>query len=176
MSSVSRISVASLAAVVALLLSAGCSELTEPEACGQRMTPRVPLTLASLDKYHGPVGDFTQAAWSIRVNGVCTDIHSNVEYEVRIQALAGFTVAPYVLYGLNRLRELPDDYSREEGIHILSGSDNFGIRDVYGDGPGEWTFLLTIRFPYQGSTAADSAYIESNIVGGEMRAEWWRAK
>jgi hypothetical protein len=108
--------------------------------------------------------------------GVCATRHSNVEYEIRVEALEGFTVEAIVLYGINRLRTLPDDYSVENGIHVIKGSDNFGVRDVYGDEPGEWSFIVAIEFPYQGSTAADSAYIETNVLGGEMKAEWWRAK
>ena len=51
-------------------------------------------------------------------------------------------------------------------------SDDFGVRDVYGDEPGEWTFVVGIEFPYQGSTAEDSAYIASNF-SGEMKGEYW---
>jgi hypothetical protein len=168
----SRISRGSFAAFAALLLVAGCSGVTEPDPCGQRVTPQQPLTLANLGSYFH-WDDTSEAGWVISAMGVCAHRHSNVEYELRVQALEGVSLDPFVLYGVGRIRTLPDNYSVENGVHVLKGSDNFGIRDYYGDEPGEWTFMVVVEFPYQGSTAADSAYIAGNFVGGEMKAEWW---
>ena len=164
------------AGAATLLVATACSSLTETDECGKRFTPRVPLTLATMGDYYGPLGNVSQASWVILVDGVCAHRHSTVEYEVRLQALAGVAVDPFVIYGVNRVRTLPDNYRVEDGIHVLSGSDNFGVRDVFGDEPGQWTFIVTVEFPYQGSGAADSAYIHTNIVGGEMKAEWWMMK
>lgn len=170
----SRISRGSLAAFAALLLVAGCSGVTEPDPCGQRVIPQQPLTLGNFGSYfHWE--DPSEAGWVISAMGVCAHRHSNVDYELRVQALEGVSVDPFLLYRIGRNRTLPDNYSVENGVHVLKGSDNFGIRDFYGDEPGEWTFMVVVEFPYQGSTAADSAYIAGNFVGGDMKAEWGMA-
>lgn len=77
-----------------------------------------------------------------------------------------------MVYGVNRIRTLPQEFNSEQGLWVLSGEDNFGVKDVFPDGPGNWTFIVIAAFPHQGSSFADSMFISSNIDSGEMKAEY----
>lgn len=108
--------------------------------------------------------------------GVCARVHSWVKYEMRLHALADFNVEALVFYGANRQSRLPQAYPPSRGSIVLSGEDNLGVRDVYGDHPGEWTFMVIAEFPHQGSTSAYSAFLSLNIQSGAMSAECWQFK
>ena len=162
-----------LIGVIGLFLFAGCKGITEPDDCGAKNTPRKGFNLADLTLYQQVDASTSRASWVISALDVCTKLHAMVSYEMRVHALADFEVEALVLYGVNRIRSLPQDLKSEQNLWVFSGDDNFGVRDVYDDGPGEWSFMVITQFPHQGSTFADSAFISSNIASGEMKATYW---
>jgi len=158
--------------VIGLSLLAGCEGITEPDGCGAKNTPRKVFNLADLTLYQLVDASTARASWVISALDVCTLTHADVSYEMRIHALADFEVEALVLYGVNRIRSLPQDFKSEQDLWVFSGDDNFGVKDVYADGPGEWSFMVITQFAHQGSTFADSAFISSNIASGEMKATY----
>ncbi len=165
-----------LLGVLASLFVTGCASTTEPEMCGSRKTPQKSLDLQHLTHFQMLDEETATAAWGITAGSVCTHEHANVEYELSLHSLAGFEVEGVVVYGGNRIRELPQEFQSEGGLWVYSGKDNFGVRDVFGDGPGDWTFIVVVAFPHQGSAQADSLFLSSNIESGQMSAEYWEHK
>ena len=47
----------------------------------------------------------------------------------------------------------------------LKGSDRFGMKDHYGDSPGEFTLIVSMYFPSANTTwDADSIFVADNVV------------
>lgn len=60
---------------------------------------------------------------------------------------------------------------------VWKGSDEFGLKQVYGDsGVGEFTLSATLDFPYQGSFEADTAYFFQNVLNVTLEADYRATK
>lgn len=104
-------------------------------------------------------------SWRVNCQNVCTAEHSNVRVEISVDDPSGISVEATVLYGVLRERSINLTKSIDLfGDYHFFGEDDFGIKDYYGESPGEFTLLLTMYFPSQNSTwSADSMFVANNV-------------
>ena len=116
-------------------------------------------------------------AWQIDCTNVCTAEHSDVSVKINVRDVPDIRIEATVLYGF--LRERPITLTHTDlGNNVLyQGSDNFGIKDYYGDSPGEFNLILTMYFPSANTNwSADSMYVSNNVIELFMIAHYSDAK
>ncbi len=149
----------------------GTTETSEP--CGAEKHPDYYISNGEAMEYAGftnfIVNGEANVAWKISAANVCTAEHSSVRVSISVKDLPGIRIEATVLYGI--LRERPIQLSKTELGNALQydGSDEFGIKDYYGDSPGEFDFILTMYFPSANTHwDVDSAFVADNVLKIEM--------
>ena len=133
--------------------------------------PIVPL--ASSTNFANAEGTQASISWKLEHKNVCTKVHSkaSISFSIRNQYADAISVNAVIWYGI--LKERPMNFTRSvDGTTIeLSAWDEFGIRDLYGDGPGEFYLFVDMLFPSTGYWDSDSAFVEDNLLRLDINTE-----
>ncbi len=135
--------------------------------CGDRLLSN--LTGKGMDNYaytNFIVNGDASVSWRVNCQNVCTAVHSTALISFTISKAPGITVQATILYGI--LRERPITLNKTIdwlGHYEFKAFEDFGIKDYYGESPGEFTLLLTMSFPSENSTwSADSMFVANNVL------------
>lgn len=112
--------------------------------------------------------------WKIECKNVCTAQHSTVSVNISTNDLYGITIEATILYGILRERPITLSKVNTSGLVYYSGYDDFGIKDYYGDSPGEFTLIVSMNFPSANNHwSDDSMYVSNNVTSLNLSA-WYR--
>ncbi|MBK8474040.1 MAG: hypothetical protein IPL33_18740 [Sphingobacteriales bacterium] len=116
--------------------------------------------------YYSPGGSKVQFFSGYNRINVCTKKHLKIEYTVvpsdSIQPL------PMKIFGEAYWSAFTDDLILVDGTitpgpHYYKGDLEIGLKQAFGDGPGDIDFYLNVEFDSQGSFSADSLYFKNHI-------------
>lgn len=110
------------------------------------------------------VSGTASVSWRVNCQNVCTAEHSRVKVGIDVSNNPNIRVEAIILYGIQRERKI----FLKKGLFIntykYDGEETFGIKDYYGESPGEFTVLLTASFPSANTSwSEDSAFVANNI-------------
>ena len=128
------------------------------------------------ERYLGYPGETSYVTWSLRVDNVCTAVHSDVDVSINAVKGAPLTVVGSIWYGI--LHERPIQVTKVDlgGNEQHAGGDNFGIKDVYGDNPGMFIIDLKVSFPSTGDYDGDIDFVNDNVLKGRVLAKYHEPK
>ncbi len=130
---------------------------------------------ASNTNFANEEGSQASISWKIEQKDVCTKRHSNLDalFRVREEVADQVSFKVVVWYGI--FKEYPLTLTRRQdgNMVVFEGSREFGIRDVYGDGPGEFSIFADMYFPSTGYWDTDSAYVDFNLRNLKIGATVW---
>lgn len=112
-------------------------------------------------------------SWKVDCKDVCTAEHSTVSFQMTVRNVQGIRMEAVILYGILRERPVALSASNLGSTIEYTGSDSFGIKDYYGEGPGDFTALLTMYFPSSNSSwSADSSFVANNVITTYINAHY----
>lgn len=185
-----------LIGIVALCLFSGlqqCStdtkdkdpEQVEPDKCGPRVTdhnvhfgPFFQIALNPEEHYN-----YVENGWAFytytlsSAEDVCAHEHINVEFRIQTWAEFGtdITYEAEVMYGILYTYPVMNWNSDNVGNELLMFAKvNFGMSFLYGDEPGYFYPILTIKVRDQGSPEANHAFFSEAIVSLEILSDYFR--
>lgn len=139
--------------------------------CGKRLLSG--LAGRGMDNYaytNFIVNGNASVSWRVNCQNVCTAVHSTPSISLSISNAPGITAKAIILYGYGRERPITLNKTIDRfGNYEFEGFEDFGIKDYYGESPGEFTLLLTMSFPSYNSTwSADSMFVVNNVIDYSM--------
>lgn len=156
-----------LTPLVLVLNSSSCNEDTNPveSNCGTKQS-RTINSSGITDVYQISVDGGSQiatATWRIHSTNVCTYEHVSFNIEVEINAAYAdtFTAQSSVLLNPLYIPQIPltKSVNWETGNAFYRGTGDVGLKQVFGEGPGEFTYFLELSFPSTGNTNQDNEFI-----------------
>lgn len=187
-----------LIGVVALCLFSGlhqCStdtknkdpEQVEPDKCGPRVIDHnvrfgsfYPNALAPEVHYNYVDNGWAFYTYTLSsVEDVCAHVHVNVEFRIQTWAEYGtdMTYEAEVMYGILYTYQVKDWNSDDVGNELfMTAKANFGMSFLYGDEPGYFFPILTIKVRDQGSPEANHSFFSEAIVSIEILSDYYRWK
>ncbi len=116
--------------------------------------------------YLYPGTGFVQFFIVNKITNICTKEHLKVHYKTR---LSDTIQSEYLdIYGegywsgYDNFIDMHDGTSEANDTYEMD--HEFGLKQAFGDGPGEIKLFLTVEFLSQGSIAADKAYFKRHIA------------
>jgi len=168
-----------------VLNSSSCSDDSNPVEtnCGEKKNDLINSSGAtgmhqlSVTPGQDPVAT---ATWRIEHGSVCTYEHVSFSIEVEINAAYADTFAVESFVLLNPLYipqiQLSKSVNYETGNAFYRGNQDVGLKQVFGEGPGEFTFFLELSFPSTGDTNQDTEFINQAVKKVYILCSFYYAK
>jgi len=169
--------------ILSAILFNSCNKSSNPEEysgpCGAEHKPSIeagnnidPMTTVNFTNFI--IDGEANVGWKIECTNVCTAQHSTVDVNITVKDVYGIRIEATILYGI--LRERPITLSKVHSSDLVNyeGSDDFGIKDYYGDSPGEFTLIVSMYFPSANNHWSDDSMFVSNNVADLHLSAWYR--